>query len=127
MGKKTILTIDDSSSIRHAIREILEEQGYNVLEARHGQAALDYLNGKKVHMILLDLNMPEMDGHTFLQKLRSDAKYSQYANTPVVILTTVTEKESKERAKDLGAYGWISKPFDPRTLVAVVEQHSNDE
>lgn len=127
MAKKTILTIDDSSSIRHAIREILEEHNYNIIEARHGQAALDYLNGKKVNMILLDLNMPEMDGHTFLQKLRTEAQYSQYANTPVVILTTVTEKESKDRAKELGAYGWISKPFDPRTLVAVVEEHSTEE
>ncbi|MES0489306.1 MAG: response regulator [Leptospirales bacterium] len=126
MAKKTIMTIDDSSSIRHAVRDILSEKGYNVVEARHGEAGLQYLTGKKVHLILLDLNMPTMDGYEFLKEFKENPKYKEYQTTPIVILTTETEKKSKETAKVLGAYGWISKPFMPETLVAIVNEHSRD-
>jgi len=122
--KKTVMTIEDSASLRQVIREILEEAGYNVIEARHGEAALTYLNGKSVHIILCDLNMPVMDGYEFLKILKTDPKYEAYKNVPVIILTTETDKLNKEKTKSLGAYGWISKPFDPISLRKIVDQHS---
>jgi len=124
MAKQTIMTVDDSSAIRHAIRDALGEAGYNVVEARHGKAGLDYLDGKKVHLILLDLNMPEMDGYEFLKILHNDDKYTSYRKVPVVILTTETDTMNKQKAKELGAYGWIQKPFNPFTLQEVVAEHS---
>lgn len=123
MDKKIVMTIDDSSAIRQAIREILTEGGYFVIEARHGRAALDYMNGKKVDLILLDLNMPEMDGYEFLKILKSDAQYKDYLKTPIIILTTETDKKNKELAKELGAYGWIGKPFNPISLLEIVKEH----
>ncbi|MDH4262992.1 MAG: response regulator [Spirochaetia bacterium] len=123
MDKKVVMTIDDSSAIRQAIKEILSENNYYVIEARHGRAALDYLNGKKVDLILLDLNMPEMDGYEFLKTLRGEAQYSAYTKTPIIILTTETDKSNKETAKQLGAYGWITKPFNPASLIAIVKEH----
>lgn len=124
MKKKTIVTIDDSSAIRQAIKEVLSAAGYYVIEARHGGAALEYLDGKKVHLILLDLNMPEMDGYEFLKVFKNDAKYKAYQNTPIIILTTETDKNIKETVKELGAYGWISKPFNPKSLLETVAEHS---
>ena len=123
MDKKVVMTIDDSTAIRQAIKEILTEGGYYVLEARHGRAALDYLDGKKVDLILLDLNMPEMDGYEFLKVLRSDSKYSAYLKVPIIILTTETDKSHKDTTKELGAYGWIGKPFNPASLMAIVKEH----
>jgi len=123
MDKKVIMTIDDSSAIRQAIREILTEGGFFVVEARHGRAALEYMTGKKIDLILLDLNMPEMDGYEFLKTMRSEAKYGMYLKTPVIILTTETEKSAKELSKELGAYGWIGKPFNPASLLAIVKDH----
>lgn len=123
MDKKVVMTIDDSSAIRQAIKEILTENGYAVIEARHGRAALEYMNGKKIDLILLDLNMPEMDGYEFLKVLRGDARYNIYLKTPVIILTTETDKSNKEVVKELGAYGWIGKPFNPASLIAIVQEH----
>jgi len=117
------MVIDDSSAIRQALKDILSESGFFVIEARHGAAALEYLDGKKVNLILLDLNMPEMDGYEFLKMLRGNAKYASYKNTPVIILTTETDKSNKEKTKELGAYGWINKPFNPKAIIDVVEQH----
>lgn len=124
MNKKTILTVDDSSSIRHAVKDILQaDHEFFVVEARHGEAALQYMAGKPVHLILLDINMPIMDGYTFLKELKENPKYSAYKQTPVIILTTETEQKSKELAKSMGAYGWISKPFHPDVLLNVVREH----
>jgi two-component system chemotaxis response regulator CheY len=123
MDKKVVMTIDDSGAIRQAIREVLTEGGYYVVEANHGRTALDYMDGKKVDLILLDLNMPEMDGYEFLRILRTEEKYKSYLKIPIIILTTETDKSHKEMTKELGAYGWIGKPFSPVSLLAIVKEH----
>ncbi len=120
----TVLTVEDSISIRQAIIEILSEEGIKVVEAKNGTEGLKALSDK-MHLVLLDLNMPEMDGYQFLEKLQKDASYAKYKNIPVIILTTETDREAKEKAKKLGAYGWIHKPFDPQALKSTVLEHAH--
>ena len=123
MNKRVILTIDDSSAIRQAIKEILTEAGFQVIEAKTGREGLAELNGKEIHLILLDLNMPEMDGYEFLKIFHSDPKYLTYLRTPVIILTTEVDPKNKLKTKELGAYGWIGKPFNPKSLIDTVSEH----
>lgn len=119
----TVLTVEDSLSIRQAIKEILSEEGFKVIEAKNGAEGLRRLVGE-LNLILLDLNMPEMDGYQFLEALHNDAKYASFAKVPVIILTTETDRDNKAKAKELGAYGWIHKPFDPQSLKDIVKEHA---
>lgn len=123
MSKPVILTIDDSSAIRQAIREVLTEAGFIVIEAKTGKEGLVEMNGKDIHLILLDLNMPEINGYDFLKIIKTEPRYAKYLNTPVIILTTEIDKANKEKTKQLGAYGWIGKPFNPKSLVETVKEH----
>ncbi|MGA2448932.1 MAG: response regulator [Polyangiaceae bacterium] len=118
MGK-TILTVDDSLSIRQAVTLTLTAAGYTVLEASGGPAALDLCRGHAVHTILTDLNMPEMDGVELIGRLRA---LPNLTFTPIVMLTTESNPEHKARGKAAGATGWIVKPFKPDQLLAVVKR-----
>jgi len=116
--RKPILIIDDSETIRHQVRDILLEAGYDVLEACDGQAGIEAIDAKpSLAMVICDLNMPRMDGLQFLEAYQA----SNRANPlPVVMLTTARCPEEISKAKRLGARGWIVKPFNPDRLVATV-------
>ena len=113
---KTILTVDDSPSIRQMVRFTLSDAGYAVIEAGNGQEALDQLD-KPVSLILTDLNMPVMDGIELTRRVR---ELSGHRFTPVVLLTTESQDEKKQQGKAAGATGWIVKPFKAEQLLAVV-------
>jgi len=114
---KTILIVDDSSAIRVSVRMALTAKGYEVVEADDGKTALTKLDGRKYHLVISDVNMPHMDGFTFVQHMKANAAYKY---TPVVMLTTEASPEKKEQGKAVGAKAWIVKPFVPDQLVAVV-------
>ena len=118
MGK-TIMTVDDSASVRQMVSFTLNSAGYEVLEACDGKDALAKLNGDKVNMIITDLNMPNMDGIDLIRNVRGD---SGYKFVPIVMLTTESQAEKKLAGKEAGATGWIVKPFKPEQLVAVVKK-----
>jgi two-component system chemotaxis response regulator CheY len=118
MGK-TILTVDDSLSIRQAVTLTLAAAGYTVLEANAGCAALDLCRANSIHAILTDLNMPEMDGVELIGRLRA---LPNHTFTPIIMLTTESNPEHKARGKAAGATGWIVKPFKPDQLLAVVKR-----
>jgi len=123
MEQRVILTIDDSGAIRQAINEVLTEAGFLVLEAKTGRDGLAQLNGRNIHLILLDLNMPELNGYDFLKIIKTEPRYIKYTETPVIILTTEIDQANKEKTRQLGAYGWIGKPFNPKSLVDIVQEH----
>ena len=116
---KRIMTIDDSPSLRQMVALTLEGAGYEVVEATDGRDALAKVAGREFHLFLTDLNMPGMDGIELTRKLRT---IPEYRFVPIVLLTTESEPEKKQRGKAAGATGWIVKPFQPEDLLATVKR-----
>jgi two-component system chemotaxis response regulator CheY len=116
---KSVLTVDDSPSIRQMLRIVLVPAGYEVLEAGDGREGLSIAQRKQVNMIVTDLNMAGMDGLTFIRALRNIPTYS---GIPIVFLSTESDAEVKQQAKAAGATGWITKPFKPEQLISVVKK-----
>jgi two-component system chemotaxis response regulator CheY len=116
---KTILTVDDSASIRQMIKLTLTGAGYLVVEAGNGAEGLTAAKASPVNMIVTDLNMPVMDGIAFIREMR---KLPDYKGVPIVFLTTESDSGIKQQAKDAGATGWITKPFQQDQLLAVVKK-----
>lgn len=115
---RTIMTVDDSASVRQMVSLTLKEAGYSVIEACDGKDALAKLSGT-VDMIVTDLNMPNMDGIEFIKNVRAKA---QYKFVPIVMLTTESQASKKDEGKSAGATGWIVKPFKPDQLLAVTKK-----
>ncbi len=114
---KTVLVVDDSVSMRQMVAFTLKEAGFVVLEGENGQEGLQRLDGKRVDLIITDLNMPVMDGITFIRQVRSRP---QHKFTPVLMLTTESQEAKKQEGKSAGATGWIVKPFNPQQLLQVI-------
>ena len=116
---KTVMTVDDSASIRQMVSFVLKGAGYDVVQAVDGLDALSKLKGQELHFILSDINMPKMDGLEFTRRLRA---MPEYRFVPVVLLTTESHPEKKQEGKAAGATGWIVKPFSPDQLLAVAKK-----
>ena len=113
------MTVDDSASVRQMVSFTLKEAGYDVIEAVDGQDALSKLNGVLVHMVITDLNMPNLDGIGLIKGIRTN---SAYKFVPIVMLTTESQDSKKQEGKTAGATGWIVKPFKPEQLLAVIRK-----
>lgn len=116
---KSILTVDDSASMRQMVKMTLGGAGYQVIEAADGREALSKAGGGGVDMVLTDLNMPNMDGLTLIRELR---KMPAYRGVPIVFLTTESDEGKKVEAKQSGATAWITKPFKQEQLLAVIKK-----
>jgi two-component system chemotaxis response regulator CheY len=114
---KTILIIDDSASIRQVVKMALSDAGYDVIEAGNGQEGLKLLDGRKIHLIVSDVNMPVMDGISFLKEAKQRADYKF---TPIIMLTTEAGDDMKKQGQAAGAKAWVVKPFQPPTLLNAV-------
>lgn len=111
---RKVLIVDDAVSMRKMVAFTLQQGGYEVVEAEHGQDALNKLRSTTVDLVLTDLNMPVMDGITLIQNLR---KIPAMKSKPILMLTTEGLAAKKEQGKAAGATGWIVKPFDPEKLL----------
>ncbi|MBN2715384.1 MAG: response regulator [Deltaproteobacteria bacterium] len=118
MGK-TIMTADDSASMRQMITFTLRQAGYDVVEAEDGKDALIKAETANIDMLITDLNMPNMNGMELIEAIRSLDKYKFI---PIVMLTTESDAEKKKQGKAAGATGWLVKPFQPPQLTAVVKK-----
>jgi two-component system chemotaxis response regulator CheY len=117
---KTVLVVDDSSSLRTVVRLALSRAGYDVLEATDGKDGLVQLdNAPKVHLIVSDVNMPILDGIAFLKKVK---EHPRHKFTPVVMLTTENERVMIEKGRAAGAKAWMIKPFNPAQLLEAVSK-----
>lgn len=114
---KTIMIVDDSASIRQVVSIALKAADYHVIDACDGKDALSKLSGEKIHLIITDINMPLMDGITFIEEVK---KLPAYKFTPIMILTTETDDLKKQAGKAAGAKAWLTKPFQPATLLNAV-------
>lgn len=118
MGK-TILIVDDSASVRQVVGIALRGAGYDVIEGVDGVDALSKLDGTKVHLIISDVNMPRMDGLTFIREVK---KLPSYKFTPIIMLTTESEEKKKQEGQAAGAKAWVVKPFQPPQMLAAVSK-----
>lgn len=116
---KTIMTADDSASVRQMVSFTLKQAGYDVVEAVDGQEAFDLLLDNSVNMLITDLNMPNVDGIELIKKVRNESKYRFM---PIIMLTTESQASKKQEGKAAGATGWIVKPFKPEQLLAVIKK-----
>jgi two-component system chemotaxis response regulator CheY len=119
MSKK-ILTIDDSRTMRDMLKMTLADAGFTVVQAVDGQDGLNVLAKEEpFDVIITDINMPKLDGYGVIREVRKNPSYD---DTPILVLSTESEQENKDKAKDIGATGWIVKPFDPEVLVQVIQK-----
>jgi two-component system chemotaxis response regulator CheY len=116
---KTVLSIDDSKAIRDMVSFTLSSAGYRVIEAENGAQGLDKLRAEPVALVIVDLNMPVMNGFEFIKRARGEPKG---AGIPILMLTTESRPEAKAEGKALGATGWLNKPFDANMLLTVAKK-----
>lgn len=116
---QTVLTVDDSRTMRRMLKMTLEDGGYRVVQAEDGLMGLEVLKSEMPDVIVTDINMPNMDGFGFIDAVRAQPRF---AGVPILVLTTESDKSLKERARNAGATGWITKPFEQMRLVDVVRR-----
>lgn len=118
MGKR-ILIVDDSASVRQVVGIVLRGAGYEVIEAKDGADAMSRLDGQKIHLIISDVNMPRMDGITFVKEAK---QVPAYRFTPIIMLTTESAEDKKTAGRNAGAKAWVVKPFQPAQMLAAVSK-----
>jgi two-component system chemotaxis response regulator CheY len=116
---KRILTIDDSKTIRDMLRLTLVDAGFDVLQAVDGRDGTEVLARERVDLVITDINMPNMDGYDVIRHIRRD---DAHKGMPILVLTTESEVEKRNIAREAGATGWMVKPFDPDRLVATINK-----
>ncbi|MEY4577814.1 MAG: hypothetical protein RL701_2517 [Pseudomonadota bacterium] len=114
-----VLTVDDSVSLRKLVANTLAAAGHDIVEASHGAEALEQLKKRTFNLIISDINMPVMDGLTFIKNVRQIAAYKFI---PILVLTTEMDPAKKKQAKESGATGWLVKPFDPEQLLNTIRK-----
>jgi two-component system chemotaxis response regulator CheY len=114
---KTLLIVDDSMSMRRTLAIALNGAGYEVIEAVDGKDALSKLDGRKFNLIVSDVNMPNMDGISFVKAAKA---LPNYRFTPIIMLTTESDASRVQAGKDAGVKAWILKPFQPPVLLDAV-------
>jgi two-component system chemotaxis response regulator CheY len=115
--KKVILTVDDSRTIQKMLSMTLIDAGFEPVQAEDGVEGLEVLEYCHPDVIITDINMPRLDGFGFIEGVRSDEKYRAI---PILVLTTESDVQKKDRARRAGATGWIVKPFDPTKLIDAI-------
>ena len=115
----TILTVDDSRTMRDMLMLALKSAGFDVVQAIDGVHGLEVLASSSPQVIITDINMPRMDGFGFIEGVRRDDKYR---GIPILVLTTESDDSKKARARQAGATGWIVKPFSPEKLVDAIRR-----
>lgn len=116
---KTILVVDDSTSLRQVVQLALKSAGYEVLEACDGKDALTKFDGRKIHLVISDVNMPNLDGIGLVKEIK---KLPLYKFTPVIMLTTEASDKRKQEGQAAGAKAWVVKPFQPAQMLTAVSR-----
>jgi two-component system chemotaxis response regulator CheY len=120
MSKKRVLIVDDSATVRQQVSQALTEAGFEVVEASDGQVGAETIDrDASISAVICDLNMPRMNGIEMLTAVKSQPRH---AALPILMLTTDGQPSLIKKAKELGARGWIVKPFKPAQLVAVAHK-----
>ncbi|QTA88061.1 Two component system response regulator [Desulfonema magnum] len=116
---KTVMIVDDAISIRGLVKITLENAGYQVTEASDGKDALTKISAQKIHLIIADLYMPNMNGMELIKTLKMNPRYKFI---PIVVLTKENDPNMKQKGRTAGVNAWIVKPFKPKTILSVVQK-----
>lgn len=119
LNKGTVLYVEDNSDNRNLIRRVLGAEGYSVVDAINAGQAIEKLEGNKIDLILMDINMPDMDGYTLTTKIKGIQKFS---NIPIVAVTANVMRGDREKSLEAGCDGYIQKPIDIDTLSQQIER-----
>lgn len=114
-----VLAVDDTRALRNMLAACLKKGGHEVYVACDGEEALQQLLDHKPDLVITDLNMPKMNGLEFIEAAR---KVPEGQSLPMLLLTTETAQALKDRAKEVKATGWLTKPFDPNQILSLVAQ-----
>jgi len=117
--KGTILYVEDNPDNRNLIRRVLNSEGYSVVEAINASQAIEKLEGNHIDLILMDINMPDMDGYTLTSKIKS---VQQFSKIPIVAVTANVMRGDREKSLEAGCDGYIQKPIDIDTLAQQIER-----
>ena len=117
--KGTILYVEDNSDNRNLIRRVLVADGYSVVEAINAKQAIEKLESNDIDLILMDINMPDMDGYTLTAKIKAIQKFSKI---PIVAVTANVMRGDREKSLEAGCDGYIQKPIDIDTLSLQIER-----
>lgn len=118
--KSKILVVDDSPTIRKFMTIALKVKGFEIISASDGMEALELLPNTKVDLIITDLNMPNIDGFNLISRIRSNEAYT---NTPIIVMSNLSDNEDIERALQLGANSYIIKPFDQNSIIKEIAKY----
>ncbi len=118
-NKGTILYVEDNPDNRNLIRRVLSAEGYNVVEAPNAEAAFQKLEAGGIDIILMDINMPDIDGYTLTAKIKSVEKFKKI---PIIAVTANVMRGDREKSLEAGCDGYIQKPIDIDTLAAQIER-----
>jgi Response regulator containing CheY-like receiver, AAA-type ATPase, and DNA-binding domains len=116
---KTVMIVDDSASLRQVVNIALSGAGYEVIEACDGKDALTKLNGRKISLIISDVNMPNMDGISLVKEVK---KLPEHKFMPIIMLTTESQDTKKQEGQAAGAKAWVVKPFQPEQMLTAVSK-----
>lgn len=119
LNKGTILYVEDNSDNRTLIRRVLEAESYSVVDAVNAGQAIEKLEKGKIDLILMDINMPDMDGYTLTTKIKGIEKFSAI---PIVAVTANVMRGDREKSLEAGCDGYIQKPIDIDTLAQQIER-----
>lgn len=119
MSTKTILVVDDSATLRHMALSTLERAGFAVVEANDGVEGLARLAEQRVHLVISDVNMPNMDGLAFIGAVR---ELPHYRFTPIIMLTAESAEAMRQKAREANIRAWLHKPFQPAQILAAVSK-----
>ncbi len=123
MGKKRILLVDDEPDLVDTVRLRLEANGYDVISASDGQVAFQKAKSEKPDLIILDLMLPKMDGYKVCGLLKKDSRYSKI---PVILFSARAQTEDVKMGEEVGAEAYITKPFEPETLLGKIKELLNE-
>ena len=114
---KRVLTVDDSRVMREMLLQVLRSAGFTVFQAEDGVEGLELLEQAAPDVIITDINMPRLDGYGFIERVRNEGPHRA---TPILVLSTESSAEKKDRARRAGATGWIVKPFEAESLLGAI-------
>ncbi|MGH7592371.1 MAG: response regulator, partial [Gemmatimonadales bacterium] len=117
-SRATVLLVEDEDSLRRVMKDLLEHEGYTICEARDGAEAMEQIDRHSPDLVLLDLNLPNVDGYTVLQRLRADPRTE---HLPIIVLSARGDEDNEVKVLRLGATDFLAKPFRPRALSARLE------
>ncbi len=119
MAKKRILLVDDEKDLVEMVKMRLEASGYEIIPAYDGQEALEKARSEKPDLIILDIMLPKMDGYKVCRMLKFDEKYKKI---PIIMFTARAQESDKETGEEVGADGYIIKPFEPEILLSKIQE-----